>query len=33
MKKLYTSFHRANLIPSGERNADRPIMKTEKEAE
>ena len=33
MKKLYTSFHRANLIPSGERNADRPIIKTEKEAE
>ena len=33
MKKLYVSFHRANLIPSGERNADRPIMKTEKEAE
>ena len=33
MKKLYMSFHRANLLLSGERNADKPIMKKEKEAE
>ena len=33
MKKLYMGFHRVILLPSGERNADRPIMKTEKEAE
>ena len=28
MKKLYTSFHRAILLLSGERNADKPIRKT-----
>ena len=33
MKKLYTSFHRAILLLSGERNADKPIRKTVKKAE
>jgi hypothetical protein len=33
MKKLYTSFRRAILLPSGERNADKPIRKTVKKAE